>query len=104
MSKRQFLTSDQKIAIVREQLLEGVPVQTLLDKFKIHAVQFQQWQKQLFEEGSVVFEGKTNGHNQRRQDSAKDQKIEQLEAKIKDKNHVMAELIEEHIKLKKELG
>lgn len=33
-----------------------------------------------------------------------DEKIEQLEAKIKNKNDVMAELLEEHIKLKKELG
>lgn len=104
MSKRQYLTPEQKIAIVREHLLEGVPVSTLVDKHKIHAVQFYQWQKQLFEEGAVVFERKPNGYNVRRQDAAKDQKIEQLEAKIQQKNDVMAELLEEHIKLKKELG
>jgi hypothetical protein len=40
----------------------------------------------------------------RRQEAVKDQRIEQLEAKIKNKNDVMAELLEEHIKLKKELG
>ncbi|XZE36233.1 transposase [Pirellulaceae bacterium SH501] len=104
MTKRKFLTPEQKIAIVREHLLEGVPVSTLVDKHKIHAVQFYQWQKLLFEEGSVVFERKPNGHNVRRQETAKDQKIEQLEAKIKNKNDVMAELLEEHIRLKKELG
>lgn len=54
--------------------------------------------------GAVVFERKPNGHNVRRQDTVKDEKIEQLEAKIKNKNDVMAELLEEHIKLKKELG
>jgi transposase len=104
MPKRKFLTPEQKIAIVREHLLEGIPVSTLVDKYKIHAVQFYQWQKLLFEEGSVVFERKPNGHNVRRQEAVKDQKIEQLEAKIKNKNDVMAELLEEHIKLKKELG
>jgi len=104
MSKRKFLTPEQKIAIVREHLLDGVPVSALVDKHKIHAVQFYQWQKQLFEEGSVVFERKANGANVKHQESAKDQKIEQLEAKIKQKNDVMAELLEEHIQLKKELG
>lgn len=104
MTKRKFLTPAQKIAIVREHLLEGVPVSALVDKHKIHAVQFYQWQKLLFEEGAVVFERKPNSHNARRQDTIKDEKIEQLEAKIKNKNDVMAELLEEHIKLKKELG
>jgi transposase len=104
MTKRKFLTPEQKIAIVREHLLEGIPVSALVDKHKIHAVQFYQWQKLLFEQGAVVFERKPNAHNVRRQESAKDEKIEQLEAKIKNKNDVMAELLEEHIKLKKELG
>ena len=40
MTKRKFLTPEQKIAIVREHLLEGIPVPTLVDKHKIHAVQF----------------------------------------------------------------
>lgn len=54
MTKRKFLTREQKIAIVREHLLEGVPVSALVDKHKIHAVQFYQWQKLLFEEGAVA--------------------------------------------------
>ena len=32
------------------------------------------------------------------------QKIEHLEAKLQQKNNVMAELLQEHIELKKELG
>jgi transposase-like protein len=72
MSKRQFLTPEQKIAIVREHLLDGVPVSALVDKYKIHTVQFYQWQKQLFEQGAAVFERKPIGHNVKRQESAKD--------------------------------
>ena len=104
MSKRRFLTPEQKMAIVREHLLEKVPVSTLVDKHKIHAVQFYQWQKQLFEEGAVVFERKANSANARRQQDAESKKVEQLEAKLQHKNNVMAELLEEHIQLKKELG
>ena len=59
---------------------------------------------QLPDEGTAVFERKPNGHNVKRQENAKDQKIEQLEAKPQQKNNVMAELLQEHIELKKELG
>lgn len=104
MSKRRNFTSEQKLSIVREHLLENVPVSELVDKYQIHAVQYYQWQKRLFEEGAGVFERKTNGANKRRQQDAQARKIEQLENKIQEKNDVMAELLEEHVKLKKELG
>jgi transposase len=39
-----------------------------------------------------------------RQDDAKDRKIIALEAKIQLKNEVVAELLQEHVQLKKELG
>jgi transposase len=79
MSKRRNFTPEQKIAIVREHLLEGVPVSELIDKYQIHAVQYYQWQKRLFEEGGSVFERKSNGANERRQQTAQERKIEQLE-------------------------
>lgn len=104
MSKRRNFTSEQKLSIVREHLLEGVPVSELVDKHQIHAVQYYQWQKRLFEEGAEVFERKTNGANKRRRQDAQTRKIEQLETKIQQKNDVMAELLEEHVKLKKEVG
>jgi hypothetical protein len=37
-------------------------------------------------------------------EEVKDKKIEYLEAKLQRKNEVMAELMEEHSKLKKDLG
>lgn len=104
MSKRRFLTPEQKVAIVREHLLENVPVSDLCDKHGIHATQYYSWQKQLFENGSIAFARKTNTANAKRQQDAHKQKIEQLEAKIQSKNEVVAELLEEHVKLKKASG
>lgn len=104
MTKRKFLTPEQKIAIVREHLIEKVPVSDLCDKHGISAVNFYNWQKQLFENGAACFDRKTNSANQRRQDEAADRKIEQLEAKLQSKNEVIAELLQEHVQLKKELG
>ena len=104
MSKRKHLTPEQKVSIVRRHLLEQVPVSDLCDEYGIHATQYYAWQKQLFEQGSVAFERKTNKANQKRQQNAQAKKIEQLEGKIQKKNEVVAELLEEHVQLKKELG
>ena len=58
-------------------------------------------QKKLFEEGAVVFESKAaNG----RQQAAEAQKLQALEAKVQQKNEVLAELMGEHVELKKKLG
>ena len=104
MSKRRYLTPEQKVAIVREHLLDHVPVSDLCDKHQIHATQYDAWQKQLFEDGSVAFLRKANTANERRQKDAQQRRIEELESKIQNKNEVVAELLEEHVKLKKANG
>ncbi len=104
MSKRKHLTPEQKLSIVRRHLVEKVPISDLCDEFGIHATQVYNWQKQLFENGTLAFERRTNGANQRRQEDAVAKKIAQLEAKLQKKNEVVAELLEEHVQLKKELG
>lgn len=104
MSTRTTLTAAQKVAIIREHLIEKVPVSTLCDKYKISPVNFYNWQRVLFENAEVCFERKKNTANAKRQDDAAARKIEQLEAKLQSKNEVIAELLQEHVELKKELG
>ncbi|TVP97743.1 MAG: hypothetical protein EA381_14300 [Planctomycetaceae bacterium] len=43
MPRRKNSTPAQKVAIVREHLLEKVPVSDLCDKHGIRAVSFYQW-------------------------------------------------------------
>ena len=45
MSNREFLTPAQKVAISREHLIDGVPVSALVDKHKIHTIEFYQRRK-----------------------------------------------------------
>jgi len=104
MSKRKHFTAEQKVAIVRRHLLEGVPVSDLCDELGIHATQYYNWQKQLFENAAQAFERRPNQANQRRQEAAAERKIAELQAKLQRKNEVVAELLEEHVQLKKELG
>lgn len=104
MSERKHLTPEQKISILRRHLLENVPVSDLCDEFGIHPTQFYAWQKLLFENAAPIFERRGNSANQRRQQDAQAKKIAELEAKVQKKNEVVAELLEEHVQLKKELG
>lgn len=104
MSNRTNLTAAQKVAIVREHLIEKTPVSALCDKHKISPVNFYNWQRQLFENAEICFDRKQNSANAKRQDEAATRKIEQLEAKLQSKNEVIAELLQEHVELKKELG
>jgi len=104
MSKRKFFTPEQKVAIVRRHLIEKVPVSDLCDEYQIQPTQYYNWQKQLFENAAPAFERKKNKANQRRQQDAESRKIVQLEAKLVQKNEVIAELMEENVKAKKANG
>ena len=98
-TRRQY-TAEQKVAILREHLLEGKPVSDLCDRQQIHPTQFYEWQKQLFENGTAAFAKPSRSGS-----LSKDQKkVRRLEEKLKQKDEVMAELLQEHMALKKSLG
>ncbi len=104
MSKRKRVMAEQKVAIVRRHLVEKVPVSDLCDELDIHPNQYYNWQKQFFENGATAFERRPNKANEKRRQNAAEEKIEQLEKKLQDRNEVVAELLQEHVQLKKELG
>lgn len=98
---RRHLPIAEKVAALKRHLLEGVPVSKICDELGIKPTLFYSWQKLLFENAHLTFE---NGRKPKAAEDAKEKKIEQLEAKVQRKNEVLAELMEEHTKLKKELG
>ena len=97
--RRQF-DGPQKVLIVKRHLVGKVPVSDLCDEYQILPTQFYQWQKQLFENGASAFERKSG----KPRTDVRDQKIARLETKLSEKNEVVAELLQEHVQLKKELG
>ena len=100
-SRRHF-SAEEKAAIVRRHLIDKVPVSDLCDELGLQPTQIYTWQKQLFENAAGAFE-RSNGKSKKK-DNAKDRKIQSLEAKIQQKNEVVAELVQEHVQLKKDLG
>ncbi len=99
-SRRRF-TSEEKSSIVRRHLIDKVPMSDLCDEFGLRPTQIYAWQKQLFENAAMAFE--RPGYRAKQEDG-KDRRIKALEAKIQKKNEVVAEILEEHVQLKKELG
>ena len=98
---RRHYSPEQKVAILREHLIEQVPVSELCEKHQIHPTLFYQWQKTFFENGVAAFERE----RPRSQALGKEQdKINRLETKLKDRDEALAELMQEHVRLKKELG
>lgn len=98
--QRRTFSAEQKVAIVKRHLVEGVPISDLCDEYRIQPTQFYQWQKQLFENGATAFERQ----RAKRGPTAVDRKVEALEKKLANKNEVIAELMEANLQAKKELG
>lgn len=96
---RKRFTPQEKLAILRLHLLEHTPVSDLCDRHGIHPTMFYRWQKEFFDNGAAAFERRT-----KHADDLKQKRIAHLEEKLRRKNEVLGELMEEHIQLKKELG
>ena len=98
---RRHFSGTEKVAILKRHLLEKIPISDLCDEHDIYPNQLYAWLKDFFENGHSVFDGERKS---KAAENAKDQKIEKLEAKLQRKDSVLAELMEEHVQLKKGLG
>ena len=83
--------------ILRLHLLEARPISELCEEHEIHPTLFYQWQKSLFENGTLALAGK------RQAPSSEQQTIARLREKLH-KDEVLAEIAAEMVRLKKELG
>ena len=88
MSKRRNFSSQKKVSIIREHLVERTPVSDICDKYNLHVTLFYRWMKEFFENGHQVFE-KTRKNNE----IIRKNKINKLEEKLRNKDSVIAELL-----------
>ena len=98
---RRSFTAELKATILKRYLVDKVTLSNLCDEYQIHPTQIYQWQKVLFEGASGLFE--KNG-GPRKGAKVQEQKVAALEAKLQQKNEVIAELMQEHVLLKKSVG
>ena len=97
--KRKSYSPAEKVRLLKEHLVNGVPVSKICDENQLQPTVFYRWQRQFFENGAAVFQ-----NDQDREAARLKKKIASLEEKVAKKNEVLGELMEEHLTLKKNLG
>ena len=100
--QRRRFSAREKVAILREHFIDKVPVSQVCDKHGLAPTAFYRWQKDFFEKGAMIFEGRTERPGRQAKDLQT--RNQALQAKLARKDEVIAELLEDHIRLKKELG
>jgi transposase-like protein len=104
MSKRQRRnhTPEQKAAMLRRFFVDKVPVSQICNEAQIQPSVFYKWQRDLLEGAAGVFAAGRRGAPKR--EEGLEAKVAALEARLQRKDSVIAEVSEECVKLKKELG
>jgi transposase-like protein len=98
--RRQHSPED-KVRILRLHLVERKAISEICEAEGIHPTLFYQWQKTFFEKGTAAFEG---GRSPSRVVGQNERKIEALESKLRRKDEVIAEIMEDLVRTKKENG
>ena len=97
--KRRKFKSEDKVRILRRHLLDHIPVSDLCEEIGIGPAIFYRWQKEFFENGAAAFDSKS-GQGKKKLEK----EVSKLREKITYKDGVIAEIMEAHIQLKKNLG
>lgn len=100
---RRHFTAEQKAQIVRRHLAGKEPISALADELAVQPSQIHLWVNQLLSQADRAFE-RTSGQSRRAGNDAKERRIQQLEAKLVQKNEVIAELMEDNVRSKKANG
>lgn len=97
MNQRRRYSNQEKVNILREHFEQNVPATQICEKYRIHPHQFDRWKKLFFEKAAVALTSKGDS-------KAEQKKLDQLQRRLTDRNDVIAELLEENLKLKKSVG
>lgn len=97
--ERRHWSAEEKTRLLRRHLIEKIPISKICEEERLAPSMYHRWQEQLFQNAGLALAGKQAPERGKEQ-----QRIEKLEQKIRQKDEVLAELMVEHVALKKELG
>ena len=98
-TKRRIHSPKEKVAILREHLLDGKRVSDVCDEHGLNPTVFYRWQKEFFENGEAAF-----SRPRANASKAEERRAQELERKIQKKDSVIAEIMTELILQKKRNG
>ena len=94
--ERRHWSADDTIRLLRLHLIEKQAISKICVEASLSPTQFYAWQKQLFANGSAALASKRVSERNKEQE-----RIQKLESRLRQKDEVIAELLTEHIALKK---
>jgi transposase-like protein len=97
--KRRKFSPEEKVRILHRHLVEKVALSDLCDEYGLNPTVFYRWQKMFFENGTAAFERREDGRTRKLEN-----KVSGLQAKLSQKDEVIAEIMASHVALKKSLG
>ena len=86
-------SAEFKVKVLREHLEQQVPIGKLCEQYNLHPNLIYLWKKELFQGALETFS--------KRKNTSEDEKISRLEEKLKDKDSLISEIIEDNLRLKK---
>jgi len=98
LPRLSFSDGQNSIAVLAH-VQDGVPVSQVCENLGIHPNQYYEWQKQAFSSLPHVF-----SRDVIRQERSHQREVDNLKSKLSQKDEVIAELLTEHIALKKKTG
>ena len=99
--KRRSFSAADKAAAVRKHLVDKVPVSQIAEQMQVQPTLIHNWINAVMNQAERVFE---TPRAAKADQSKQDQTLTELRQKMIDKNEVIAELMEENIRSKKENG
>jgi transposase len=96
-NKKRNFSAEFKVQILREHLENQVPVGKLCEQHGIHPNLFYLWKKDLFEGALLTF-------TKSRTIKSDVDRINRLEEKLKDKDSLISEIVEDNLRLKKKIN
>jgi len=89
-------SAEFKVKVLREHLEQQVAIGKICEQYNLHPNLVYLWKKELFSGAMEMFS--------KRKNTREDEKITRLEEKLKDKDSLISEIIEDNLRLKKNLN
>ena len=101
MKARKRISAQDKAEILKRHLVDKVPVSDLCDEYDIQPSNFYSRQRKLFENAASALEPQGLAKRQKKEE---EEEVSALQEKLAKRDEVLAELMQEHVALKKSLG
>ncbi|MCX5643638.1 MAG: IS3 family transposase [Phycisphaerae bacterium] len=100
MTTRRQFSAKEKVEILRLHLLEHKPISEVCEQYQLNPTVFYRWQKDLFDHGAAAFDRAESGSADRATQKLQKENT-QLKTKLASKDEVIAEIMGEQVRLKK---